>query len=143
MALLLRDRRELALLRQCSGRWPSAKLARRLRDVKRLGAGRLAGGIERDPLYPRLGLAQQLLAAALEQLAALIDGDRFLERHLAFLEPLDDRFKLLDGALEGQLRDVGIGLIGHDRFQLRRVRVALSYRGYCSYRHRPAASFRG
>jgi len=29
-------------------------------------------------------LAQQLLAAALEQLAAFIDGDRFLERNLAF-----------------------------------------------------------
>src|ERR1700732_561449 len=93
-------------------------------DVERLGAGRLAGGIERDLLHPRLRLAQQLLAAALEQLAAFIDGDRFLERHLALLEPLDDRLELLDGALEGQLRDVGMGLVGHDRFQLRRLLVA-------------------
>jgi len=80
-----------------------------LLDVERLGAGRLAGGIERDLLHPRLGLVQQLLAAALEQLAAFIDGDRFLERHLAFLEPLDDGLELLDGALEGEKLDVGMG----------------------------------
>ena len=71
-------------------------------DIERPGAGRLAGGIERDLLDPRLGLPQQFLAAALERLAALIDRDRFFERNLALLEPLDDRFKLLDRLLEGQ-----------------------------------------
>ena len=81
--------------------------------VERLGAGRLAGGVERDLLDPRLGLPQQLLAAALERLAALVDRDRLLERHLALFEPLDDRFKLLDRLLEGQGRDVAVGRVGH------------------------------
>src|SRR5262245_8858703 len=84
-------------------------------NVERLGAGRLAGGIEPDLLHPSLGLAQQLLATALERLAALVDGDRLLERHLALLEPLDDRFELLDRLLEGQALDVGMGGVGHGR----------------------------
>src|SRR5262245_37289745 len=84
-------------------------------DVERLGAGRLAGGIEPDLLHPSLGLAQQLLAAALERLAALVDGNRLLERHLALLEPLDDRFELLDRPFEGQALDVGMGGVGHGR----------------------------
>ncbi len=77
--------------------------------VERLGAGRLAGGIERDLLHARFGLAQQFLAALLERLAALVDRDRFFERNFALFEPLDDRFELLDRALEGQALDVGIG----------------------------------
>src|SRR5262245_7931182 len=84
-----------------------------LLDVERLGSGRLASGVERDLLDPRLGLPQQLLAAALECLAALIDGDRFLERHLALLEPLDDRLELLDRPLERQALDVGMIGLGH------------------------------
>src|SRR5712691_6911872 len=83
--------------------------------VQRLGSGRLAAGIERDFFDPRLGLAQQLLAAAFERLAALVDGDGLLERHLALFEPLDDRFELLDRLLEGQALDVGMGGVGHDR----------------------------
>src|SRR5947208_2478215 len=75
-------------------------------DVERFGAGRLAGGIERDLLDPRLGRPQKLLAAALEGLAALVDRDRFLERHPALFEPLDDRFKLLDRAFERECLDV-------------------------------------
>src|SRR5262245_43445272 len=54
-------------------------------NVERLGAGRLAAGIEPDLLHPSLGLAEQLLAAALERLAALVDCDRLLERHLPLL----------------------------------------------------------
>src|SRR5437588_656048 len=57
-----------------------ARLRATLFHVERLGAGRLARRIERDLLHPCFGLAQQLLAAALERLAALVDGDRFLER---------------------------------------------------------------
>src|SRR5262245_20636983 len=90
-------------------------------NVERLGAGRLAGGIEPDLLHPSLGLAQQLLAAELERLAALVDGNRFLERHLALLEPFDDRFELLDRLLEGQALDVGMGGGGHDRVPLSRA----------------------
>src|SRR5712691_10886727 len=81
-------------------------------DVERLGSGRLARGIEGDLLDPGLGLAQQFHAATLERLAALVDRDRLLERHLALLEPLDDRFELLDRLLEGQARDVGV--VRHD-----------------------------
>src|SRR5262245_57521688 len=65
---------------------------RTLLHVERLDAGGLAGGVKRDLLDPRLGLAQQLLAAALELFAPLIDLDRFLERNLALFKPLDDRF---------------------------------------------------
>src|SRR5262249_45044019 len=49
--------------------------------IERLGPLRPAGGVEGDLLDARLGLLQQLLAAALERLAALVDRDRLLERH--------------------------------------------------------------
>src|SRR5262245_11889937 len=91
-----------------------------LLDVERLGSGGLAGGVERDLPDPRLRLPQQLLAAAFERLAALIDGDRFLERHLALLEPLDDRLEFLDRPLERQALDVGMIGLGHDRGPLSR-----------------------
>src|SRR6476659_2980342 len=48
----------------------------RLRDVERFRSGRLAGGVEPDFLNPCLGQAQQLLAAPLERLAALVDRYR-------------------------------------------------------------------
>src|SRR5262245_41884575 len=96
------------------GRRQATTIGVGLGDVERFGSGRLAGGIERDLLHPRLGLPQQLLAAALERLAPLVDGDRLLERHLALLEPLDDRFELLDRPLEGEALDVGMGVVGHD-----------------------------
>src|SRR5689334_13659633 len=67
-----------------------AEQGTRSAHVERLGALRLAGSVERDLLDARLGLLEQFLAAALERFAALVDRDRFLERHLAFLEPLDD-----------------------------------------------------
>ncbi|MBX9843989.1 MAG: hypothetical protein K2Z80_19485 [Xanthobacteraceae bacterium] len=38
-------------------------------DVRRLGSGRFAGGIQGDFLDPGVGLAQEFLAAALERLA--------------------------------------------------------------------------
>ena len=79
-----------------------------LLHVERLGAGGVAGGVEGDLLHPRLGLPQQVLAAALERFAAFVDGDQLLERHLALFEPLDDQFELLDGALERQLSDVAV-----------------------------------
>ena len=41
-----------------------------LLHVERLGAGGVAGGVQRDLLHPRLGLPQQVLAAALERFAA-------------------------------------------------------------------------
>src|SRR5262249_33657459 len=96
-------------------------------DVERLGSGRLAGGIEPDLLYPSLGLAQQVLAAALERLAALVDGDRFFERHLALFEALDDGLELLDRPLEGQALDVGMSVVGHVRVPLSRTLYAESH----------------
>src|SRR5262249_23324179 len=83
--------------------------------VERFGAGRLARGIEGDLLDARLGLAQQLLAAALERFAALVDGNRFLERDVAALELLHDRLELGQRLLERQRLHVGIGLFRHHR----------------------------
>ena len=82
--------------------------------VERLGSGRLAG-IEGDLLHPRLGLAQQFLAAALQRLAALVDRDRLLERHGAALELLHDLLEFGERLLEAELLDVGIGIVGHHR----------------------------
>src|SRR5436190_23575534 len=81
-----------------AGSFPRKKLTRTslcemLFHVERLGAGRLARGIERDLLDPGLGEPQQFLAAALERFPALVDGNRFLQRHLALLQALDDGFK--------------------------------------------------
>src|SRR5579883_584621 len=101
-------------LRRCTTRYSLLAIRPRSLHIERLGASRLAGGVEGDLLHPRLGLAQQLLAAALERLAALVDRDRFLERHLAFLEPLDDRFELLDRLLEGEPADVCVVGFAHD-----------------------------
>src|SRR3954454_22067599 len=83
-------------------------------DIERLGAGRLARGVDGDLLDARLGLAQQLLAAALERLAALVDRHGLLERHGALLEFLDDGLELCQRLLERQTLDVGIRLVGHD-----------------------------
>src|SRR5262249_40949224 len=91
-------------------------------DVERLGSGRLAGGVDRDLLDAGLGLAQELLAAALEAFAALIDCNRLLKRNFAFLKPLHDGFKLLDGAFEGQALDVVVIAFGHACFRLSAIR---------------------
>src|SRR4051812_745692 len=48
--------------------------------VERLGSGWFAGRIKRDLLDACLGLAQQLFAAALERLAALVNHHRLFER---------------------------------------------------------------
>src|SRR2546422_2506207 len=84
--------------------------------VERLGPGDLAVGIGGNLVDAGLGLPQQFLAAALQRLATLIDRDRFLERHLAVLQPLHDRFELLDRALEGEFFDVHLGIFGHIKF---------------------------
>ena len=86
----------------------------RLFDVESGRPGRLARRIRRDFLDPGLGLPEQFLAAALQGFAPLIDRDRLLKRHLAFLEPFHDRFQLFDGPLEGKRFDVGIGGSGHE-----------------------------
>ena len=85
---------------------------RGLLNVKRLGAGDLAARIRRDLVDARLGLPQQFFAAALESLAALVDCDRFFQRHLAVLESLHNRLKLLDSKLESEVIDVVLGVFG-------------------------------
>src|SRR5262245_18432729 len=97
-------------------------------DVERLGSGRFAAGVERDLLDAGLGLAQQLLAAALEAFATLIDGNRLLKRNLAFLKALHYGFKLLDGAFERQALDVvvvgavAVAAFSHACFPLSAIR---------------------
>src|SRR3981189_403678 len=85
-------------------------------NVERLRTGHLAIGVGGDLVDPRLRLPQQFLAPPFQGLAPLVDGDGFFQRHLAVLEPLDDRFKLLDRALEAQLSDVDLGVFGHIAF---------------------------
>src|SRR5579871_3356146 len=88
-----------------------------LLHVEWFRAGRLAAGIGRDLVDPRLCLTQQFLAAPLQGFAALVDGDRFFQRHLAVLEALDDRFEFLERALKTQLLDISLCVFGHPVFR--------------------------
>src|SRR5262245_29744740 len=99
--------------RETSGRQPPAWDI--LLHVEGLRPGRVAGSVEGDLFDPRLRLTQELLAAALEHLAALVDRDRFLERNIAAFELLYDRFELGQRLFEGQLVRVGIHGVGHQR----------------------------
>src|SRR5258707_11560214 len=107
-------------------------------NVERFGSGRLAVGIGGDLVDPRLRLPQQFLASPFQRPAPLVDGDGFLQGHLAFLEPLHDRFKLLDRSLEAQLPDVHLGVFGHAAFPdapcrrrgLKRVYAGALWRGF-------------
>src|ERR1700730_2201165 len=101
-------------------------------NVERLGTGHLAAGVGSDFVDPRFGLPQQFLAPPFQGLAALVNGDGFLQRHLAVLKPLDDRFEFLDRALKAQLLDVHLGVFGHLVFLnalFRRRRLEWSYAG--------------
>jgi len=75
-------------------------------DVERLDAFRLAVGAERNLLDSRLGALEQPVAMGLEQFAALIEGDRFLQRDGAAFELFDDRLELGERLLERQSFDV-------------------------------------
>src|SRR6201995_3430997 len=96
-----------------SARQEGIEWCRSLLHVQRRDTGGLAAGVGGDLLDPGLGLAQQFLAAALQRLAALVDRDRFLQRHLAVLQPLDDSLQLLDRAFEGEFLHVGLGILDH------------------------------
>src|ERR1700736_642663 len=116
-----------------SGRRPSL-------NVERLGAGDLAGGVGGDLVDPRLRLPQQFLAPPFQGLAPFVNGDGFLQRHLAVLEPLDDRFKFLERALEAQLPDVDLGVFGHIAFPdapLASADLNDFMRTYCGGLHAP------
>src|SRR5262249_21667498 len=99
-------------------------------DVERLGAGRLAAGIERDLLDARLGQAQELFAAALERLAALVDCDRLFKRHFAFFEPSHDLFEFFDRLLEAQFCDIDVPVLGHGCYTESRV-YFIEFTGWC------------
>src|ERR1700752_5182888 len=81
--------------------------------IQRLGPRRLTRRIERDLLDPRFRCAQQLLAAPLQDLTALVDRDGFLKRNVAAFELLHDLLQLGERLLEGELCDVGIRGVGH------------------------------
>src|SRR5450432_1309829 len=93
----------------------SQKVAASL-NVERLRTGDLAVGVGGDLVDPRFRLPQQFLAAPLQGLAPLVDGDGFLQRHLAAFEPRHDGFKLLHRAFEAQLPDVHLGIFSHIAF---------------------------
>jgi hypothetical protein len=86
--------------------------------IERLTAGWSAAGIERDLLDPRLSLAQQILAAALEHLATFVNGNRFLKRHLALFEAFDDRFEFFDRPFEGHMPDIAVVFLCHRALRL-------------------------
>src|SRR5215831_4825888 len=100
-----------------------------LLHIQRLCPLGIAGRVERDLFDPRFGLPQQVLAAPLEGFATLVDGDGFLERHLAVFEALDDRLQFLNRPLEAQLIDIGVGgfshvmLVSSNRSAYPRIRV--------------------
>src|SRR5579864_4114511 len=97
---------------------PEHDSIRRSLNVERLRADRLAAGVGCDLVDPSLSLAQQFLAPPLQDLAPFVNGDRFFQWNLALLESLHDGFEFLDRALEAQLLDVGLGIIGHARISL-------------------------
>src|SRR5258708_38744805 len=137
-ACALVSRRFTAVPACCRAARPRNEATGSSLHVERFGSGRLAIGIGGDLVDPRLRLPQQFLASRLQRVAALVDGDGFLQRHLAFLEPLHDRFKLLDRALEAQLPDVHLGVFGHVAFPdapcrrrgLKRACAGVLWRGF-------------
>src|ERR1700730_7907880 len=88
-----------------------------LLNVERFSPGDLPRRVGGNLVAAGLGLPQQFLTAAFQGLAALVDGDRFLQRHLAVFQPLHDRLELLERALEAQLLGVRWGVFGHNVFQ--------------------------
>ena len=77
-------------------------------DVEGLGAGRLTVLTERDLLDTGFGLTQEPVAMGLQRFAPLIDEDRSLKLHIAFLKALDDGLELLQRLLEAHRLDVGM-----------------------------------
>lgn len=68
--------------------------------VERHHAVRLAVGGDANLLDLGFGSLQQPVAMAAQGVAALVDGDAFLERHRALLEPPDDAFEFLESLFE-------------------------------------------
>ena len=71
----------------------------------------------RDLFHLVLGRLQQPRAMRLQRLAALVDADRLVERHLAALQIFDDLLQRLQRLLEAQRLDVVIG-VGFGRSSL-------------------------
>src|SRR4051794_10227333 len=90
----------------------TAKLSGLL-NVQWLRAGHLAVGVGRDLVDPRLRLPQQFLAASLQGFSAFVDRNRFLQRHLAIFQSLDDGLEFFERALEAQLLDIRLCIFGH------------------------------
>src|SRR5690606_36934801 len=89
--------------------------------VERLRAGGLAVSRQAYFLHLVLGRLEQPVAMRLERLAALVDTDRLVERHVAALQILDDAFQRRQRLLEAHRRDVLVGRVsGHFYPSIRR-----------------------
>ena len=90
------------------GRWPHRKLAALLPHFT--SSGSLPFGLPSGPKVifsmRSSALFKQRLAMFLQLLAALVDGDRLLERHGALFELIDDRFELGERLFEGQAGNI-------------------------------------
>src|SRR5579863_294788 len=71
-----------------------------------------AVGRERNLLDAHFGVLEQFIAALLQRLPPLVEPDRFVQRHRALFELIDDLFELRERRLERHRRDVRFGL-GH------------------------------
>src|SRR5690606_27960574 len=82
-------------------------------SVERLGSHRLALARQPDLLDTVLGGLEQPLAVRLEGLAALVDADGLVERHLAPFEIVDDLLQRLQRRFEAHRLDVFVGIVRH------------------------------
>lgn len=82
--------------------------------VQRLHALRFSGAVETDLLDTLFGGVQQRLAMFFQGFAALVDGDRLVQRHVSALQACDNAFQLGDGLFEGITADIGcVGIFRH------------------------------
>src|SRR4051812_44176630 len=87
-----------------------------LAGVERLGAGRPAVARQPDLLDAVLRRLQQAVAMRLQRLAAFIDADRLVERHLAALKIVDNGLQGLERLFEAHGRDVVVRRLGHPAY---------------------------
>src|SRR5205814_8583028 len=95
---MTRPRRSGPIVAIGHDRGPSTGLGARLSDVE--GRGRLELAALIQNLDAALGLLQPRMAEPRELDAPFVQGERLLERHVAFLELPDDALELGDGCFE-------------------------------------------
>src|SRR5208282_858312 len=82
---------------------------------------------ERDLFDPHFGVLQEFVAALLQRFAALVEPDRIVEGHCAFLELVDDAFELGKRLLERHGGNVRIDF-GHNCLHIPRASPSLAVR---------------